>query len=295
MPSCAVSTAESMSTATSGTSTLLEVDRPTRIAGQTHELIHGHSSGQNRPHSMESTAPIGLPDVLRMGFAHLCDPEDALCCALVSVACRDAIHELYPSLVRQAGIHHRSAAHNFSFQHSRCSMRALTCALPFCKSNWHALGADGLPGGCRPHRRHGCLRIACRGGAATLPSDTEHAPAKVCRAAAFGGHVDVLQLVHSKGFRWDASCCAAAAQAGDLSTLRWLLRHGCPWDKATTSRAAIEGHTEVLNWARQHGCEYSEGDHPAHEDGHAAARHELGCSVHVRVVAHHHYFKRRGH
>lgn len=193
-----------------------------------------------------------------MGFAHLCDPEDALCCALVSVACRDAMHELYPSLMRQAGIHHRSAARNFRF-----STPVVACVRSLAR--FHFARAIGMP-----WEPMDCLVASARIGAMDvceslvrevqppLPSDTEHAPAKVCRAAAFGGHVDVLQLVHSKGFRWDASCCAAAAQAGDLSTLRWLLRHGCPWDKATTSRAAIEGHTEVLNWARQHGCEYSE-------------------------------------
>ena len=86
----------------------------------------------------------------------------------------------------------------------------------------------------------------------------DYPPAEVCRAAASGGHIEVLAWARASGFLWDASCCAAAAHAGRLATLMWLKERGCAWDKTTTSYAAIEGHNEVLEWSRCHGCEYSE-------------------------------------
>ncbi|KAJ1630237.1 hypothetical protein T492DRAFT_1144702 [Pavlovales sp. CCMP2436] len=80
---------------------------------------------------------------------------------------------------------------------------------------------------------------------------------QVCRAAAKGGHLEVLQLLCSRGVRWDnkgSGVCAAAAGYGRLDVLKWAHAAGCPWDGAVSGAAALHGHLELLQWAYDEGC-----------------------------------------
>ena len=201
-------------------------------------------------------ASTTLADVLRV-LPQLCELDDAWCCALASVACRNAMHELLP--LCDAGTNPTTAL-PLVF---RFSTSIVGCVRSVTRLEWARLA--GAPWEPRDYlvaaARQGFLDV-CE---ALFPEvsaprifGTDRAPADVCRAAAFGGHVHVLEVAHRKGFPWDGSCCAAAAAAGDLDTLKWLLRHGCPWDKVTTCRAAVEGHTTIVDWCRANGCDYSE-------------------------------------
>jgi len=71
-------------------------------------------------------------------------------------------------------------------------------------------------------------------------------------AAAFGGHLDVLNWALEHGWPWDQTTCATAAEGGQQEVLKWARQHDCPWDQRTCE-AAIQAGT-VLQWARDHGC-----------------------------------------
>jgi hypothetical protein len=62
--------------------------------------------------------------------------------------------------------------------------------------------------------------------------------ASACKAAAHGGHLHVLQWLHSEGggLPMDPQACAHAARGGHLGVLQWLRANGYPWDK----RAVLE-------------------------------------------------------
>ena len=199
-----------------------------------------------------SPPPANLSDILRLGFPMLSSEEDAFCLALIDTACRDAMHELHPMQQASGGVWYRFPTSLIALVRSpnRLEWARTAFQLPWTARNCLVAAA-----------RIGQLDV-CRALLPEVPPPrsayTDHAPADACRAAAYGGHVHVLEWLRDKGFLWDASVCAAAAHAGDLPTLKWLLRRGCPWDKATTCRAAVEGHTAIVAFCRQHGCEYSE-------------------------------------
>ena len=48
--------------------------------------------------------------------------------------------------------------------------------------------------------------------------------------------------------------CAAAAFKGHLPVLEYLHEAGCPWDENTTSCAASAGHLHCLKYAHERGC-----------------------------------------
>lgn len=192
-----------------------------------------------------------LPSVLRL-FRACCSADDAFAVALASTACHEALHEQHPLLQR--------------------TVRFLTplssCAVSNCRLTWaRASGLRVSPMDCLVcAARVGALDV-CKSLLDELPGQrvatsdengARRAPAEVCRAAATGGHVHVIEWARSIGCAWDASCCAAAAFVGDLACLQWLRAHGCAWDKMCTARAAVEGHAHVLQWARDNGCDYSE-------------------------------------
>lgn len=82
--------------------------------------------------------------------------------------------------------------------------------------------------------------------------------AGILRAAARGGHIDVLQYARfSLGLPWDGSVCANAGSAGNLAALQWLRKNGCPWDKMCTAWAELNGHSAVKEWALANGCDWS--------------------------------------
>ena len=82
--------------------------------------------------------------------------------------------------------------------------------------------------------------------------------AYICRLAAKGGDLTVLQWIRSQGCRWVSSTCTYAAWGGHLHVLQWARSHGCPWDGWTCSHAALGGHLHVLQWSRSHGCPWDE-------------------------------------
>ena len=84
--------------------------------------------------------------------------------------------------------------------------------------------------------------------------------AGICREAAIGGHVEILQWLRSLPGRpcpWDGSVCANAASAGHLHVLQWLRQNGCPWSDMTTAWAEVNRHHELKQWALDNGCDYS--------------------------------------
>ena len=80
---------------------------------------------------------------------------------------------------------------------------------------------------------------------------------QVCRAAAHGGHVEVLEWARSAGFVLDANLLVVAADAGHCEILEWLfdvyrgagddIRDNC------ADVAARAGHVGVLEWMRVRG------------------------------------------
>jgi len=52
----------------------------------------------------------------------------------------------------------------------------------------------------------------------------------------------------------DESHCNAAAFKGHLAVVQYLRSRGCPWSKWTALNAADRGHLEFLKWAHQNGC-----------------------------------------
>ena len=78
-----------------------------------------------------------------------------------------------------------------------------------------------------------------------------------CRAAAEGGHLEVLQLLRTDGCPWSKHTCEYAAKGGHLEVLQWARANGCPWNRCTCSAAAEGGHLELLQWARANGCPWN--------------------------------------
>ena len=60
----------------------------------------------------------------------------------------------------------------------------------------------------------------------------------ICRCAAWGGHLEVLQWARENDCPWDEETCARAAIGGHLEVLQWARAKGCPWDECTRARAA---------------------------------------------------------
>ena len=90
------------------------------------------------------------------------------------------------------------------------------------------------------------LRWACQNG---CPWD-----ARICRAAAEGGHLETLQWARANDCPWDYETCAMAAKGGRLEVLQWARANGCPWDDLTRYYAT----DEILEWAVVNGVpEYS--------------------------------------
>ena len=68
------------------------------------------------------------------------------------------------------------------------------------------------------------------------------------------GHVvtstHLLNWARSTGMPWDARVCAAAAGGGHLEVLQWARANGCDWSESTCAAAAGGGHLKVLQWVR---------------------------------------------
>eukprot|EP01032_Pedospumella_encystans_P025160 gene25160-28442_t len=63
-----------------------------------------------------------------------------------------------------------------------------------------------------------------------------------------------VKYLHEQGIKCDAMACAAAAFKGHLPVLEYLHEAGCPWDENTTRCAASGGHMHCLKYAHERGC-----------------------------------------
>ncbi|KAL6067975.1 Ankyrin repeat domain containing protein [Balamuthia mandrillaris] len=76
----------------------------------------------------------------------------------------------------------------------------------------------------------------------------------LCRRAAAGGHLQVLQWLREKKSPWDEATTAAAAKGGHLEVLKWAWQNGCPWDEGLLQAAAKNDHLETFVWVLEVGC-----------------------------------------
>ena len=68
----------------------------------------------------------------------------------------------------------------------------------------------------------------------------------LCSGAAFGGHLELLQLAREYRCPWDERTCKCAVRTGKLEILQWVRENRCPWDARTCSAAAKYGHLHIL-------------------------------------------------
>jgi hypothetical protein len=70
------------------------------------------------------------------------------------------------------------------------------------------------------------------------------------------GDLNKLRWVHMHGYaRFSWYACRNAAEGGHLHVLEWLHSVNCPWTANTCEKAAKGGHLEVLKFAVANGCE----------------------------------------
>ncbi|PNH02875.1 Ankyrin repeat domain-containing protein, partial [Tetrabaena socialis] len=114
--------------------------------------------------------------------------------------------------------------------------------------------------------------------------DEEVALNATFHAAAEGGHLATVKVLHAHGARIHVQNIAVAALAGHLRAVAWLVetlgaavvlipgvfaraamsgnaellawlhQHGCPWDASVFAAAAAFGSEEQLEWLAEHGC-----------------------------------------
>ena len=72
---------------------------------------------------------------------------------------------------------------------------------------------------------------------------------KVCKQAAFSGHLDVLKWARANGAPWDEYVCMYAAMNGHLDVLIWARANGAPWDEMECySLATQRGYPQIVNY-----------------------------------------------
>lgn len=103
-----------------------------------------------------------------------------------------------------------------------------------------------------------CLRLLLDrfplGKAAPVPAAQQRA---VCAAAAAEGRVACLQLLHARGWEWDATACASAALGGFTCCLDYLLTQQCPCDETAAEHAAMAGTMACLVLVGERGAPLS--------------------------------------
>ncbi|AJF97763.1 ankyrin repeat protein [Pandoravirus inopinatum] len=82
---------------------------------------------------------------------------------------------------------------------------------------------------------------------------------EVARAAASGGHLDVIQWAKDVGHPWRDGICDAAARGCHLNVLSWAYdEHGCAWSDRSKAkackRAVRRGDLELIKWLVDRGC-----------------------------------------
>jgi len=72
--------------------------------------------------------------------------------------------------------------------------------------------------------------------------------------AAEGGHLNLLEYAHSRGYPINNLSATLAAKEGHLDILEFMFQHEYPWDEETCAQAAQNGHWDCLLFAHRHGC-----------------------------------------
>lgn len=128
----------------------------------------------------------------------------------------------------------------------------------FCCSGSMLLFAKGM--GC-PWDVLGICRFAAEGGHLdVLQSIKQYInyrfAAMVCSIACSRGHIPILRWLRGEAQFdrvWKPSRCSEAASTGQVGVLRWLLQEvqpPCPCDEGACTAAAESGHLHVLEWLR---------------------------------------------
>eukprot|EP00306_Pavlova_sp_CCMP459_P012170 CAMPEP_0185182964 /NCGR_PEP_ID=MMETSP1140-20130426/1674_1 /TAXON_ID=298111 /ORGANISM="Pavlova sp., Strain CCMP459" /LENGTH=381 /DNA_ID=CAMNT_0027748937 /DNA_START=18 /DNA_END=1163 /DNA_ORIENTATION=+ len=194
----------------------------------------------------------------------LVDEDDAICVALTCSSFRDAILARFPRR-EDGGPRWRTCArsHATSLKRVRWALDVAGCPM-----------YDALPRWVAEHGHVDALESIV-----SLLDAVEDA--SLCTAAAWGGSLEALQWLRSRGHAWDADTVRAACEGGHEDFLRWVLDNGCPrdelachwtaaqgsiavmeilrargfsWYNRTPAVAARHGHLDMLIYLRDHGC-----------------------------------------
>lgn len=140
-----------------------------------------------------------------------------------------------------------------------------------------------------PWNENTCFAAAENGNLSCLQYAHEHGCqyrcAKLWKAAAFGGHIAVLEWLLTIDCPFDEEACAGAAAGGHLDALKWLLTIGCPIDEDACAGAAANGRLDVLKWLRERTNPFSWDSWTAccaAENGHVDCleyAHKNGCDI----------------
>jgi len=76
----------------------------------------------------------------------------------------------------------------------------------------------------------------------------------MCRIAAEGVNLSMLQWLHQKGCRWCKDTISDAAKNGHKSIIVWAHENERPWDASATEYAARYGNLELLRWLLENDC-----------------------------------------
>ena len=79
-----------------------------------------------------------------------------------------------------------------------------------------------------------------------------------CRNAAEGGHLHVLEWLHSMNCPWTAKTCEKAAEGGHLEVLKFARANGCKWNRDVLRAAIRKNHFDVVQWLCENGCKRNE-------------------------------------
>ena len=79
-----------------------------------------------------------------------------------------------------------------------------------------------------------------------------------CWNAAEGGHLHVLEWLHSMNCPWTAKTCEKAAEGGHLEVLKFARANGCKWNRDVLRAAIRKNHFDVVQWLCENGCKRNE-------------------------------------
>jgi hypothetical protein len=103
---------------------------------------------------------------------------------------------------------------------------------------------------CAYAAEHGLMNII------TWTREHDFFYADICYAAAWRGHVDMLELAISAGGKWDPLACSNAVYMNKLNILKWAHDKRLNLDEVIYN-TCVHGRLEILKWAVESGFRYS--------------------------------------